>query len=835
MKKRLAAWLSGALILTGLSLRADEANLPAMTACSGHGETRAGDVGIGDPIAVSVKLKAGNRPWEQVKEGAPQLAETRYVCVGEDVQFEVVASDKDDHVCLSVTTAFDNYIRRTPLQINVSSDNPTKYAGATFDLGTQELDKMMIRTWQNTWRVPAAAAGRLLTFRLSGQVEDWGCDAYDESPKGRVRRDHRNSKDPPRDMGLFAVELIVPVVRKIVATQGESVRADSVSNPSQAQTGYATAGSITLNAYSDEAGTEQNFPDSQPVWTIESFSPVGGSASGTAQYPLVIGHGKTIEYAFEEPGVYQIEARTCVPGKTMYLTVVQIKLDAMPKVLSANSHGDVPIHFKILGMDKAEIVRTKPIVVVNGRALEVDETLGNQRLRAGDWVRGNGSNALNGQANSYTVFVARSSFSGEDLSGSGNYRAQSASVEMSVKFSHPDNSDNVLECRTGRVDLQGFLDRNIDVCHVGKTYMSGSDYPALDPNANPVSKSADRKAVPYTRQMTDRFGAPLYRWATHRENQAVWRLHNNQIENVYWNHIWSVFWRARNVTWRPADFNMTVRVDTAWIPFAQPRRLFSTRGTQWMELLANEERAVVFVWYYGIKTVRDLSNADRQVLDVRLNEARTTQIKLFPDAKVFLGVDEVRGEEEWKARDSVNNYMGIAGGVVAVVSAGGPVGWAVAGLGYATILLSAEQELQNIIGGRRNPGGGLLGGEATAFGVITKNKSSGEPMPGTWYGDPGQGLGGPNMSQFTNNRNGELPQSGSVVYNTPGGMALQTWKVFSSYTTSAWAEDSWWGGRGSQAWIRFRYGNDPDAKKATVFTVSRQNIPDEEIVGEEIQ
>ena len=208
MKKRLAVWLSGALILTGLSLRADEANLPPMAPCSGHGRTRAGDVGIGDPISVSVKVKAGDRPWEQVKEGAPQLAETRYVCVGANIEFKVEASDYDKHVCLNAKTNFANYIRKTPLRVTVSSDDETRYPGAVFDLDTQAEEKKDNRQWQNTWRVPAAAAGRVLTFRLSGQVEDWGCDAYDLSPKGRVRRDHRNSKDPPRDMGLFAVELI---------------------------------------------------------------------------------------------------------------------------------------------------------------------------------------------------------------------------------------------------------------------------------------------------------------------------------------------------------------------------------------------------------------------------------------------------------------------------------------------------------------------------------------------------------------------------------------------------------------------------------------------------
>ena len=213
MKRRWTAWYTGLLVLAATAAFADEANLPEMTACSGHGETRAGNVGIGDPIAVSVKMKAGNRPWEPVPENALELAETRYVCVGEDIQFEVVASDKDDHVCLSVTTAFDNYIKRTALRMTVSSDDEAQYAGAAFDLDTQDVDRMMIRTWQNTWRVPESAAGRRLTFRLSGQVEDWGCDAYTKSPKGRVRRDHTNSKDPDRDMGFFAVEVTVLKVK----------------------------------------------------------------------------------------------------------------------------------------------------------------------------------------------------------------------------------------------------------------------------------------------------------------------------------------------------------------------------------------------------------------------------------------------------------------------------------------------------------------------------------------------------------------------------------------------------------------------------------------------
>ncbi|HUU92414.1 MAG TPA: hypothetical protein VM238_14545, partial [Phycisphaerae bacterium] len=502
----------------------------------------------------------------------------------------------------------------------------------------------------------------------------------------------------------------------------------------------------------------------------------------------------------------------------------KVKLVAMPKVLAGDSYGDVPHYFEISPYDKVTIVQVKMETKINDTITLSSTTSGNERLKGGDACRGDGDGEANGDTNAYTVFIDKAVYS-LSLEATGHNRSNNVKTRLVVKFKDPD--ENEYEIPSGWVTVGGYLDYGIDVCHLGEVYSEDEgespDHVALNPDTV-VNRRGWRTAEPYTRQLSPTADM----WATHpADNCEYWTSHSTQTKNVEFNPTAGQIWRCHNGPGVNPEgtYNIAVRVATSVIPFSDP-------GEEWMELMASEERCAIFVWYWGRKEVTDLSEETRTVIDIREKSGTPCVAELYPGAEVNLAVEDIGQAEGWDWGDSVDNSMGIAAGIVAVAAASGPVGWAVAAVGYATVVVSSGKEVANILGGIEAAGGGDQGGRSTAFGIITINKSDGDPIWGKFYGDGDVGLGGPNADEFTQTAEGVKTKDASVFYSS-GAQALQTWKILHSMTTAAWAEEGYIFNEDAEAWLRWtKSSTDPNGDFCKVQSDKEVGTPDGQWVGE---
>ncbi len=289
-------------------------------------------------IVITATVRVGDRTVTLkrigTKDGA--VGDLGPLCIADKIEFKVEAEDKDSTVCM--TDSIINYLKDTEVSVKV-------FTGVTDDAQDDYVDTFALdksgnrekRIWSKTRTMQEwsnSLRGKWVRFEFSGTVEDEPCPI----PK------HKNSHDGPVDMKGYQARTVFSVLEKIVATQGESVRADSNANRLREQPGYVCAGEVTLDAYSDAAGTEQHFPDGQPVWTAQKMPPAaggggGGPPSSPPGKPVRIGAGKRIKPIFSEPGLYRIHAKTCDSERTMFLTVVKVEFHKAEEGPNGNRYG----------------------------------------------------------------------------------------------------------------------------------------------------------------------------------------------------------------------------------------------------------------------------------------------------------------------------------------------------------------------------------------------------------------------------------------------------------------------------------------------------------------
>lgn len=512
----------------------------------------------------------------------------------------------------------------------------------------------------------------------------------------------------------------------------------------------------------------------------------------------------------------------------VYTSEGRARLLAVPKVLSANTQYDVPFYFRIEDHQAVTINNVEMVVEINGDTTIIDNIVPDHRIKAGDAVTDDGTSETNGETNAYTVLVDNNTFSGVDLSSTGHFRSDEVRAMLNIEFS--DDGGHTFYAATEWVDLHGFLDKNIEVVHLGDLYsQNNGTHPALSPDSNAASQDSWREATPYTHMFpTD---DTSHKWGTHKDdNIGTWWEHSTQTENVEWCPTIGWIYRCRNAPYGWIDggwYNLAVRHDGGHNPLTDS-------DEKWQELMASEERGAVFVWYWGSKVVTDVQGIDRDVLDLRKKTAVIAVVELYPGAEVHLIVGEVDNPEPWNWGSAVGSATGIAGGIVTVATAGaGPIGWIAAGVGYATIVMASGSEIENILGGISHVPSGQQGARASAFGVATINKADGDPISGQFYGDPNQGLGGPNLSDFIQLDNGTKTKGASVVLNQYSPQALQTWKVMHSTTAAAWAVNKLFDDEDARAGVRFvRSDTHPDADRCKVDSDAVATNADDQYVGE---
>lgn len=481
-----------------------------------------------------------------------------------------------------------------------------------------------------------------------------------------------------------------------------------------------------------------------------------------------------------------------------------IALRKVPRVIAAKSRADVPMYFEVLGVDKAEIVSVTATFEVNSSLTLTATYTGDQRLVAGDAIgtQNGDTSSDNGDTYHYTTFVEWSKFQNIDLQSTGHYRSDTGKVKITVTYI-PEGETASSTDESEWVDLDSVMDKNVDICHLGKSYSqnhnNNPDYPAINP-ATGANRMAWSEAVPYTSQVHP---SPM-KWAKHTSTSSgTWWQYSTKTENVEWCPTIAFFYRCRNAHWLSGWYNITTAIHTGYIPHADD-------GEVWQELMASEERGAIVIWYWGQKEITDLSGNQLTVIDLRAKIGSSNLVDLYPGATVRLTVLDIGAAQAW-SWSTLRSSMTITSGVLTLVSiAGGPVGWATTALKYATLVGTYGSSASAVLGGLANATTGDEGGKASAYGVITKTKRDGTPYIGSYYGSPNQGLGGPNLNAFTQSSGGSKTPDASVYYSD-SALALETWKVIHSATTASWGEEGWLFSSENRARLEFfRSSSDPD-------------------------
>jgi len=523
-------------------------------------------------------------------------------------------------------------------------------------------------------------------------------------------------------------------------------------------------------------------------------------------------------------------------------TVLRVRLDAMPRVLAANSQADFPVCFEVEKVPEIEVLRTTlelDIPQVGTRNLSMSRR--NARLLSGDAVRDNGSQEQNGKTNRYTALLpagADSDLRALDFSRSGGYQNGEAKARIKVSFKIPQQEEpNRYEMSSDWVDLDGVLDRNIDVAHLSKRYSdderNNPHYPALDPFTNTVSKESWREATPTTRIWgKDRDDAQTL-WATNIDGDPKrWEYHQEPTDNVYnFRRTDQDGNRGRNVWPDPGgDFNIVLRSADRLMPN-------KIKGRLWREMLANEEKGAVFVWYWGVKELKDLAGNDVEMINIRESLALSGETVLFDGSSITLNVHTTADEAaEWDWSQAITGTFGLASSTitVAATSPTGPVGWAATIGTYATIINESSKLISMVYDQLTGVAPESLGAKAGAHGLLVITSSDGQPVipREPHWGDGNGGLGGLDDTSFTIHHRDEITQDAQVNHERPT-QVLRTWKVMHSISVSTWREEGMGISPSATAWARFNFGEGPDGRKLFVRSDGEPVAADGQYVGQE--
>ena len=487
----------------------------------------------------------------------------------------------------------------------------------------------------------------------------------------------------------------------------------------------------------------------------------------------------------------------------------QVRIKATPRVFADDSDAKYPICFDITNTQQATIVSVQATLKIGGKQAAGCSSDNGREVVAGDAANGNASGGANGTGNIYTYLCQfPDEFGAVDLTKTGSNRTDDATITLRVKLRYTDlrNDVRTITRESDEVPLAAFLDKNIEVVHIGRPTSAAPDGKHTFNALGSRQSRAYREARPYMRLRSS--GASVYgKWLP--INSVYYRTPNftTVFSKPRTRHVKSS-WMIKPMAENPSP-NYSLRVvEGDGNPLKQP-------GETWTTSLLNEQRGVVFVFHYGTKEVTDVMNGSHEVIDVRRRVAVSADIVAFPTAVASLACHGLTSPGDVSYTNIITGSLGLLGGVATLATLTNPVGWAATGPALAivaggTTLLDEAM----VAADSADP----QGARASVFGGLVQIDSEGNPIGSgeKWSTTAlNGGIGGPDYpggAQTTNNWN--RPKALSMkVTQSQAASVHQTWSIFSSTSAIAWCAE---GDGPVGAFVRVKHNKVDDVSLCTV-------------------
>lgn len=349
---------------------------------------------------------------------------------------------------------------------------------------------------------------------------------------------------------------------------------------------------------------------------------------------------------------------TIIATDTIYATVVACRIIRTPKVVAADANADVPVYFKIDGLDEVYIHNIDVSFSAGGVQFPDFHTKG--AFVAGDAVlKNNGDGPSNGKQSDYTVFIDPNQiFRKADLPNSSG--TSTAEYIIDVKINIPgDKSNAVFSLTSQSQPIKLFMDKTLEVVEMGLDGKEVKEFIAPSKKETKQLTRANKNGTPYLRYF-DNYVSELGLEYTFKDPQPrVDRLPNVLNRDYYECDVF-------------ADRRVTSDTNNGYSIKAFVQTTFSDRNPpdDFTSSFVGEVRGIYFCNYYGKKTVPALDGT-HVVVDIRQLSA-TYDFSVLTDANWTMTVADAKTSEDVDFGKLLSASLGAATSAVALFSSPEP-------------------------------------------------------------------------------------------------------------------------------------------------------------------
>jgi archaellum component FlaG (FlaF/FlaG flagellin family) len=501
------------------------------------------------------------------------------------------------------------------------------------------------------------------------------------------------------------------------------------------------------------------------VWAINRLTPADTPFTAMEGF-LTSDNNWTEKKEGFDPGRYRLEVKRTCTGQTEFartidFVVTNVKIIATPRAVAADAEADVPLYFKINGVEKAE-VESATVKFFLGEEMAVSFNTSTAFV-TGDAVREcPGSGKANGDVNDYTVLIPENRFDSAIPPGN-SHRTLDAHYKIVVTYNLGQDS---ISSESPPQAIQVFTDATIEVVELDvdekiaafkektgqKTMCNGPAIPCLR-----HERSRDR-----TRHVNVLF--PHWDLQDLPPEQS-----ETPLENASGGYA--------------LGFDKSVRrriVPDENKGYALEAELYDDtdilvgdlyQGEAFTTEITGEERGVLFVVYYGRDVATDFGGRVHQVVDIRKKDG-TIGVALFNGLTftiTCLGVPDGLGYD-WVSFTS--NSLWVTAGLITLFSPEGFSKTAAALTGIAAGLTPIIASILPAKGPKIDEDADTASAGACG-GYAIYDKNGGKDAQ-----EFDSNLGAPGKITNTQQTNGSRIISGAVVTGPRGALVLQSWRVF---------------------------------------------------------